>query len=96
MATSDVDEGTLEQDMKETAKSGVSSQIEDGVMSTDDVDGRQESGWCHMCHVCLSSALTQCDAGVMNQRCRQCCSNTCTASNVKKKLPILNWLPTYR
>ncbi|KAI0234937.1 Sodium-independent sulfate anion transporter [Lamellibrachia satsuma] len=42
-----------------------------------------------------NTALTQCDASVMNQRCRQCCSNTCTASNVKKKLPILNWLPTY-
>ncbi|KAK2175762.1 hypothetical protein NP493_709g02012 [Ridgeia piscesae] len=31
----------------------------------------------------------------MHQQCRQCCSKTCTASNVRKKLPILTWLPKY-
>ena len=32
----------------------------------------------------------------MNIDCRACVRTTCTATNVKKKLPILEWLPKYR
>ena len=32
----------------------------------------------------------------VRERCTLCCQQTCTIHNVKKKLPILQWLPHYR
>lgn len=104
MDTPEVSGGTLKQDVTEMGKHvtvtlgkrGVSSQVGDGVVATEGVTGSEDSPSCHGCHVCFTSARARCDATVMHQQCRQCCSKTCTASNVRKKLPILTWLPKYR
>ena len=71
--------------------SGISSQLQDG---TGPDDGTREPCLRRSCGVCLSSAL--CCATTMNERCRRCCNNTCTVGNMKKKLPIVTWLPAYR